>query len=409
MTEEEEDRDRALWASVPWTPVTGPPGPTTPDDTTITSAASSTTGNGSVIIGWQKKDVPYLPNATALQAFDIWIPASSTSSSQQPSKEGSAVDVVPPEPNSIPGGKGVWVVFLHGGAWRDPRVSSTSFSPTAGHILRHIHNRHQKEDVRLGGMISLNYRLSPHPDYPPNHPEYPGDGRGAKHPDHIHDVLSGISFLQRLLKPSPENEDEFVLVGHSCGATLAFQALMDSSRRGLPPTQGLVKPSVVVGVNGLYDLAGFIKAPTKGYEGLRDAYEKFVAGAFGEDESVWREVGPASAGNWLPEWQTLEGGQRTEEGRKRVRKRKAVLVQSKQDTLVPYDQLEKMRDYLLKHATTAAAAAAAGDGDGDGDGDGEEERAGLQVFEMEIGGEHDEIWEKGDQLARILLKVISWL
>ncbi|KAK3315387.1 Alpha/Beta hydrolase protein [Apodospora peruviana] len=330
MSEEED------WASVPWTRLTG--GPT--DDTTI---------------GWHKQRVPY--GGLALQTLDVWIPAASSSTTAPP----DAADLL-----SRPGGGGgQWLIYIHGGAWRDPEVSSSSFSTAASQIFCQI-RASGSGSPKIAGLASLNYRLSPYPHHPtdPSPPPSgpPDPARLAKHPDHISDVLTGLAFLQRL---GAAADGEYILAGHSCGATLAFQAVMDPARWGL--STRIVKPTVLVGLNGLYHLAGFIAHPPDGYAGLRDAYEEFTRAAFGDDESVWKEACPASATAWPSEWK--EG--------KRV-----VLVESREDTLVPYNQLEGMREYL-KSSSTA-----------------------LQVDEMGATGGHDEIWQKGDQLAEICLQVI---
>ena len=131
------------------------------------------------------------------------------------------------------------------------------------------------------------------------------------------------------------------------------------------------KPCTVGGFNGLYDLAGFIAAPPEGYEGLREGYREFVAGAFGEEEGVWRAVCPTTAGEgWVKEWR---------DGMDRAR---VVLVQSREDGLVPYQQLEGLKRVL----------------------EGEE---GVEVLVEEAGGEHDEIWREGaGRMAEVLWSVV---
>jgi len=102
---------------------------------------------------------------------------------------------------------------------------------------------------------SLNYRLSS------AHPS------SIRHPDHIDDVRSALAHLR-------ENYGmrEHALIGHSAGATLAFQALAASSRQFHPPR-------AVFGVEGIYDLAALV-AEYPDYRG-------FVEGAFGDRELAW--------------------------------------------------------------------------------------------------------------------------
>ncbi|VBB78181.1 Putative protein of unknown function [Podospora comata] len=330
------EKDQLAWASVPWT-----------------SVVDEESGK---VLGWRKSQVPYIPGGVdnsglSLQTLDVWLPASGT--------PGYATPQAPDAP-SLPSQSGHWIVYIHGGAWRDPMIDASSFSPTAINLLQAAASSFSKGSVPIAGVASLNYRLSPHP----NHPTGGRDpNREARHPDHISDVLGGLAFLQRLGGAT----GSWLLSGHSCGATLAFQAVMAPSRWGLDTA--IVKPTVIVGLNGLYDLAGFITMPPPEYAGLRDAYEEFTRGAFGDDKTVWKDACPATADDWTSEWQ--EGKQ-------------VVLAQSREDSLVPYAQLEKMGAYLSKSSS-------------------------LNIREMEAGGDHDDIWKKGDRLAEILYDVVSGL
>ena len=131
---------------------------------------------------------------------------------------------------------------------------------------------------------------------------------------------------------------------------------------------------MVVGFNGLYDLAGFIAAPPEGYEGLREGYQEFVEGAFGREEEVWRAVCPTTAGGgWVGEWREKVGG-----GGKAV---EVVLVQSREDGLVPYGQLEGLKRVL--------------------------EREGVEAEVKEAGGEHDAIWMKSGRMGEVLWEVVE--
>ncbi|KAK3371181.1 Alpha/Beta hydrolase protein [Lasiosphaeria ovina] len=324
--------DRSAWALVPWTPV-----------------ADDETGKA---IGWRKQHVPYVAGGVSLQTLDVWIPAA-------PPSGATVIDAA-----SLPSRPGHWLVFVHGGAWCDPGISSSAISAAAKRLLRGTVDPGPGSGPDPGpsldsvaGVASLNYRLSPNQD-PSSDP-----ARQAKHPDHISDVLAGISFLQRLGAAT----GPYVLSGHSCGAMLAFQAVMDPARWGLSTT--IAKPAVLLGLNGLYDLAGFIGDTPPGFEWLRDDYVAFTRNAFGHDESVWKTACPATATWWPDEWS--EG-------------RRVVLVQSSGDTLVPYSQLEKMRAYLKKSPS-------------------------LQVDEKDATGGHDALWVEGDRLAEIFSEIMSEL
>lgn len=109
----------------------------------------------------------------------------------------------------------LFIVYIHGGAWRDPAIDATSFAKLESLLLKHESIKH------VAGLASMNYRLSPYPSHPTD-PSNPADpARNVKHPDHINDVLAAILYLQDKYC----FEERYILVGHSCGATLAMQGL----------------------------------------------------------------------------------------------------------------------------------------------------------------------------------------
>lgn len=127
-----------------------------------------------------------------------------------------------------------WLVVVHGGAWRDPRITDMS----AGRLVA----RAQKWG-KFGGVASCDYRLSPE----------------VRDPAHVDDCLHGIAVLQAQF-----GFERITLVGHSCGAFMAGQIA-----ERLPQ---LV--ASVVGVEGIYDL----------YELVREYpdYAGFVSDAFAD-------------------------------------------------------------------------------------------------------------------------------
>lgn len=331
------------WASIPWASVDSP------DQEHVQPST----------IGWYKQNVPYVSDGTYLQTLDIWVPTSEVGDQNSP----PATYL----PNS---GSAPWLVYIHGGAWRDPLVSSSSFGLTARTILQGISRDTGR--LRLSGMVSINYRLSAHPNHPTDPSPSPEKGedpaRRSRHPQHICDVLTALHYLQEL-----GIANEYVLSGHSCGATLAFQVAMDSSRWGWDSTATPVrKPRVLVGLNGLYDLAAFIRNPNSSHQALVKVYDAFTRGAFGDDAKIWEAVCPTIVEDWKTEWP--EG-------------RKIVLVQSREDSLVPYSQLEIMRDQLLHSG-------------------GDE----IDFLEIPATRDHNKLWAEGDELADILKRaILEWL
>lgn len=324
----------STWSSVPW----------------------ALAGNKSAVL--HKRRVPYVSNATYLQTLDLWV------SGNDIEAPGTA-----PDPSAgIPRRRGPWVVYIHGGAWRDPLVDSSSFESAA---LRLLERTRQEEQLSIAGIASLNYRLSQHPFHPthPSPPREPGApvdlARTARHPDHIRDVLTGLSYLHTIGALS----NGYILAGHSCGATLAFQAVMDQKRWGFHAPIPLEKPRVIVGLNGLYDLPAFLQRPDESHRAMVPVYDAFTQGAFGPDKDTWASVCPTAADDWEAEWP--EG-------------RKVVLAQSHSDELVPYSQTENMK---LNLASEAAVR--------------------LTVQEVAAAGKHNEMWQSPDELVAILLRAIE--
>jgi len=133
-----------------------------------------------------------------------------------------------------PSGQGpVWVVYLHGGAWRDPR----SDAHEGYWILQHT----------SAPGASINYRLSPE----------------VRHPLHLHDARAALAAL-RAAYPIPK----MLLIGHSAGAWLAFQEEMPAD--------------CVIGLDGIYDLEELVME--------YPAYADFVQMAFGPDREAWRRA-----------------------------------------------------------------------------------------------------------------------
>ncbi len=325
-------------------------------ESTWTSTPWAIVGDGNGVL--HKRRVPYVSDATYLQTLDIWIP------NQGIEGLATAAD----SSAGIPSRKGPWIVYIHGGAWRDPLVDSSSFEAAALGLLE---KTSQQERPPIAGVASLNYRLSQHPLHPthPSPPREPGApvdaARTAKHPDHIRDVLTGLSYLQKIGAPRMG----YILAGHSCGAMLAFQAAMDQKRWGVDGTISLQKPQVIVGLNGLYDLPRFLSQPDETHSDMAPIYDAFTRGAFGPDKEVWASACPTAVDDWGTEWP--EG-------------RKVVLAQSHTDELVPYSQTEHMKSHLTSRAGTQ-----------------------LKVQEVAATGKHNEMWQSPEELVQILLEVVG--
>nr|POE71348.1 kynurenine formamidase [Quercus suber] len=296
----------------------------------------------------QHSDIPYSDHSN-LNTLDLWIPRPLPTSTSDPSDHQ------------------LWLIFIHGGAWRDPCITSASIRHTQEYLLAH-----QPATVsRLSAIASLNYRLSPNPAHP-THPSDPADpARNAHHPDHITDVLAAVLHLQRTYGFGAR----YLLVGHSCGAMLAMQLAMKRYWGAqYEATDALelnvVPPRAVLGVEGLYDLPALVAAHAR-----EPMYRAFVTGAFGGDEEQWNAVSPAHAAFGNEEW---------EEGRL------VVLAQSHEDELVEWEQTALQERRLKEEGWVQG---------------GKERR--LEVLELK--GTHNQVWEQGAELARAITYTVNEL
>ncbi|KAK8038123.1 hypothetical protein PG994_014890 [Apiospora phragmitis] len=217
-----------------------------------------------------------------------------------------------------------WIIYLHGGAWRDPRKTHLDFMPT----LNHFHAL--AESSRVAGYASIDYRLSPHPEFPQD-PAYPAR------------------------EQSYGFDSDYIVVGHSAGATMAYQMLM-----GATVPSGMELPKAVVGVQGIYDLRGLVDRFGPGYAG-------FITAAFG-DPSTWDRASPMKyTDGFKSHWK--EG-------------KVAVLGRSPDDELVDAAELEGMAQVL------------------------EKDKVNHLVFK-DMKGSHDGVWQDGQHVARLIAETIK--
>lgn len=263
----------------------------------------------------------------------------------------------------------VALVHIHGGAWRSPDVTAASIEPTVACAFA------TPDDTPLKMIASINYTISPFPSAPSDSYDPRVDGhsdpaREAVHPQHLDDVLRAFEMLRSL----GLSDGSYVLSGHSCGACLAFQAVLtDPAEFGLldvcaPPT-----PAAVVGVNGLYDLPGLVHHLDPSHAHLEAEYRDLLTIAFGADEQVWAAGSPArfELGTTASRLRRL-GGLAT-----------ILLEQSPDDQLVPMNQREKLARHIID----------------------------ATVFDVVEGwrcsGSHATPWEQGDMMWRSILDVLD--
>ncbi|PYH46194.1 arylformamidase [Aspergillus saccharolyticus JOP 1030-1] len=269
--------------------------------------------------------------------------------------------------------QGYWVICIHGGAWRDPIQTALTYLTPAASILTASEPYSSTTCTHLAGFASIDYRLSAHPDHPQDRNiTSPKEYRDAVHPDHLSDVQAALAFLQRKYGFG----DRYILVGHSAGATLAFQSVMGRFRGSGSSSVGeggsvAMGPQAILGMAGIYDL----RLLRDDHETIT-AYQQFIEGAFGSDEALWDEVSPATMVRDPQDG--LVGGW--------TAGRLAVLAHSAEDELVNPRQQEVMGE-ALKSWVEASAASGTGP---------------RRVELLPINGAHDDPWDKGKELARAI-------
>lgn len=226
-------------------------------------------------------------------------------------------------------------------------ITSSSFTITVQHLLTSPLSPH------ISGFASLNYRLSTPPPLPQfsQYQEPDDPARNIKHPDHLNDVVNALHYLQETFGVG----ENYILVGHSCGATLAFQ---------IPSNSVIETPAAVLGVEGIYDL-----------KKLRDdhadvpMYQYFTESAFGTNEEAWKEASPTTQKNHT-------GGFAWEKAKV------VALAQSNEDELVNSAQ----RDVMWEGMERAKVK-------------------GRKHILIELKGKHDEIWRDAEPVPQLMVAI----
>ena len=305
---------------------------------------------------------------TALYTSTLNIPYSSASVR-------NTVDVyLPTEPVPDAPPTRYWIVYIHGGGWRDPRETPRSFVNTLAHL--------DPRALPIAGIASVDYRLS---EYPARFPSAPGSAdraaRSASHPAHVRDVLAAVAWLQVHYGFGAR----YLLAGHSAGATMAFQAVMgkwspaaersagesagespgSAGDEPASPAPDFELPEAVLGTCGIYDMDLLLKthADVPGYGELLEA-------AFGTDHSKWAAASPVT-GSYHSSWPAG---------------RVAVVAPSRDDELVDFAQAEAMSERLWREKSP--------------------ERRDLV---MTLSGSHEAVWADGKELARAMIKALEML
>ncbi|KAH7385784.1 Alpha/Beta hydrolase protein [Pyrenochaeta sp. MPI-SDFR-AT-0127] len=305
--------------------------------------------------------ISYSDPPSRLQTIDLWLP--------RPLEDSNPA-------NSI------WIIYVHGGAWRDPTQDSKCVEPT----LKHLFSASSPSALaNVAGIASLNYRLSPHPAHATD-PSSPSDpDRNALHPQHVQDIARGIQFLLK-----EYGIKRWIGVGHSCGATMLLQLVasigLDATTSALKPALG---PEALLLLEGIYNFPLLLRnhVPPACPEHISQIYRAFIAGAFGHDASVYQSVSPVSGKYSTAEWP--EG-------------RLLVICHSYEDELVERAQRDVMCVALDREGWSIVMEV--------GDEEDEVRAEGRRVLNVrDLKGGHDWIWEDGEQIAKLITEVVERL
>ncbi|EXJ80282.1 hypothetical protein A1O1_08424 [Capronia coronata CBS 617.96] len=189
-------------------------------------------------------------------------------------------------------------------------------------------------------------------------------------------------------------ERNHIMVGHSCGATLAFQALQRScthnSDRPLPP------PRALVGLAGIYDLRLLYESHKDGPYG--DIYASFIEGAFGKNMDDWDRASPAYF---------------AERNSEMFSSTSILLVTAEGDELVEPAQRDVMRRAILgSKSSSSSETVPVQDKEpeietGGGSAMMTENQGGSRYAEMSVKGGHDDMWLVGERMVAAIEKAIQ--
>lgn len=267
---------------------------------------------------------------------------------------------------------------MHGGAWRDEAQDKAEIHPALDQLSKSTSASSKHTLKHIAGIASLNYGLSKYAPYD----ESQDPSLRLVHPKHISDLVVALGYFQDKYKVGARDANgkpighDYVIVGHSAGATLAFQSWVQRC-----PCATYRPAKAIVGLAGIYNLPAVVKNHAS-----IPFYRMMVTNAFGPDESVWVKASPVN-GNYEEQWEA--GGLDV-----------AVLAASEEDDLIEKEQWTEMQAVLECQGWKVVDATSI-----------PEKQAGRQkeLLILPLKGGHDEMWEKGGELRRSIEVVISRL
>lgn len=148
-------------------------------------------------------------------------------------------------------------------------------------------------------------------------------------------------------------------------------------------------PEALLVLEGIYNFPLLLRnhVPPACPEYIAKIYEEFVAGAFGEDKSVYQSVSPVSGKYDKQQWP--EG-------------RLLVICHSYDDELVERAQRDVMCVALDREGWSIVME--------EGDEEDEVRAEGRRVLNVrDVKGGHDWVWEDGEQIANLIAEIVQRL
>ncbi len=312
------------------------------------------------------RHLPYKTNPNERQTLNIYVPETDKNHALIDTE----VTALPREATAFTAPR--WLVYVHGGAWRDPYLRANAVEAAVAHLFN------DPQSSPFDAVVSIDYTLSPMPTHPKspydpikNHNSDPS--RGAHHPEHLRDVYTAFDYLHKLNL----SDDSFILAGHSCGACLMFQSVLKSPENyGLHDfTNPIPRPSALLGVNGLYGFKNLVHGLGPSHDHLDHVYQELLSIAFGEYQDKWAEASPA-------DFDVAELQGRADAG---SLPRLIMLDQSVEDQLVPVNQTDVLEGHLRQVK-------------------------GLDIIRGHRAvGRHAAPWEQGDTLSLAIIDLVEHL
>ena len=269
------------------------------------------------------KNSPYISNGNRLQNLSIYLPRTPRTLDLVESAATTLPVISSKSKSALPRIH----VHVHGGAWRDPNLNSSSIEANVAHAF-------SDKTLPVNTVISINYTLSPFPTHPslpydPSKGNHSDAAREAVHPTHVHDIYRAFTLLRKM----GLTDNSFILTGHSAGACLTFQTVLQSPDHwGFDDVSPAPRPAALIGMNGLYDLPALVHGLRSSHEHLRDVYQDLQSIAFGKDENVWMSASPA-----LFDAKEIEKMVESDHAPALV-----IVDESTEDQLVPMNQADRM-------------------------------------------------------------------